>query len=40
MKKESKINFYFDSEGKDLQKLIDELILKIYIAKQRVCINE
>lgn len=40
MKKDLKINLYFEENGEDLQKIIDELILKIYIANQRVCINE
>ena len=40
MKKESKINFYFEADGKDLQKIIDELLLKLYLTKERVCINE
>lgn len=39
--KESKINLFFDDNGEDLQKIIDEVLLKIYIAKQMMsCKNE
>ncbi len=41
MNKKSKINLFFDSNGEDLQKIIDEMLLKIYIAKQKMsCKNE
>lgn len=41
MKEKSKINLFFDDNGEDLQKIIDEVLLKIYIAKQRmICKNE
>ena len=40
MKKESNINFYFEADGEDLADIIDELLLKLYLTKERVCINE
>ena len=30
MKNNSKINFYFEKNGEDLQKIIDELLLNLY----------
>ena len=35
MKGEFKFNLFFDEQAKELQKLIDELLLEIYIKKYK-----